>query len=736
MANKALKTFKYLILLFLSLAVMAIIYAYIANLNRFSGLTGDDFLYHFVYTGEWPAKGGPRVYRNLFDWLIAIYNHMTLWNARLTSIIFEIAAMQFPKSVFNVVNTIAYLAVGLEINILASGKRALLQPIRLLLVYLLMWFFLSGFGSTVLWVSGAANYLWPTVLILAFFMPYRFNYAVKKHYNLMNWAIFILGVLTGMSNEVGSSTAILVVGCFTFMRRPKGTLNDFWWKLVGVTANLISFIVMLFLSTGSSESQTYGEKAGLVYHVSDIITSTVSNSGPLLLVIIILGAIVLFDQPNFLKKLFSNHIFTTEEKPTFSAVIFFVSALAGMGAMVISPVLFPRLWFAVNILLLVSLMNLFEAYQLLRTDKFFTTSILIIAAAALSFMAIPSYQIHLQDIKPFYNVFYTHDKLARAAHKNGEKIVKLPGIPVTDDLYNPYKGTPYIMAGNPKKQWANTWMAHYWGVEQIKLDNSIPVQISPQQDLPPIHTIQSWFQKHFSNVKIAEKLKLPNVTTTANYVVSIKNTVGQPAINTQLDNHNLPADKPWLRNALILYLDVTTNQIVGTEQITSPYYEKYDISHASLAGFETLAENPKSYYFTTAYDQKITIKVKRPIMHINVYFNRIAYDGDHKKGIRIATVKLNGRSGQIATLKSPNGYTFANDQKTKQLKISQQNSEKEIVLKKLPLKERLKAYRGYILLVEILGLWLVLDILFAVAQKQLEKHTEHKRNRKKKINSD
>ncbi|GEL13978.1 hypothetical protein FC15_GL000693 [Lapidilactobacillus concavus DSM 17758] len=103
---------------------------------------------------------------------------MKLWNARLTSIIFEIAAMQVPKTVFNLINTMAYLLVGLEINLLATGKHALRQPLQLLLTYLLMWFFLSGFDSTVLWVSGAANYLWPTVIILAFFMPYRFNYHV------------------------------------------------------------------------------------------------------------------------------------------------------------------------------------------------------------------------------------------------------------------------------------------------------------------------------------------------------------------------------------------------------------------------------------------------------------------------------------------------------------------------------------------------------------------------------
>lgn len=180
MVKKASKFIKYGALFVGSLAVMAVIFTYILNINKFAGLTGDDFLYHFVYEGEWPAKGGPQEYHNLYDWMRAIHTHMTQWNARFTSIVFEIAAMQFPKWIINIVNTVVYLVVGFEINILTSGKRAIFRPLRQLAIYLLMWFFLAGFGSTVLWVSGTSNYLWPAVLMLGFFMPYRFDYHVKN----------------------------------------------------------------------------------------------------------------------------------------------------------------------------------------------------------------------------------------------------------------------------------------------------------------------------------------------------------------------------------------------------------------------------------------------------------------------------------------------------------------------------------------------------------------------------
>ena len=118
--------------------------------------------------------------------------------------------------------------------------------------------------------------------------------------------------------------------------------------------------------------------------------------------------------------------------------------------MAISPALFPRLWFAVNVLLMISILNFLTSYQMLRKDAFFTYTVLALVTLFLMFLAIPSYHYHLNNLKPFYNVFYTHEKLAKEARKTGKQVVRMPGIQIADDLYNPYMGTLYIMTGNPK----------------------------------------------------------------------------------------------------------------------------------------------------------------------------------------------------------------------------------------------------------------------------------------------
>ncbi|AVL02704.1 DUF3329 domain-containing protein [Pediococcus pentosaceus] len=723
MVKKASKFIKYGALFVGSLAVMAVIFTYILNINKFAGLTGDDFLYHFVYEGEWPAKGGPQEYHNLYDWMRAIHTHMTQWNARFTSIVFEIAAMQFPKWIINIVNTVVYLVVGFEINILTSGKRAIFRPLRQLAIYLLMWFFLAGFGSTVLWVSGTSNYLWPAVLMLGFFMPYRFDYHVKKYHNIMAWFVLILGVLVGMSNEVGSSTSILVVGFFSFFNRSKKDFNDLWWKTVGTVANAVAFICMLKISSGSAETKNYGKGDGFIYHLTKIILDTVAYSGPLLLVTFMLGLYVVFSQRQLFRRIFAPQTLTSLEQATLSGMIFLVSGLAGVGAMIISPVLFPRLWFAVNVLLIISLFNFFEAWQIMRKYSAFTSVVLVVAVAGLTYLGIPSYQFHLANLKESYNVFYTHEQLAKEVRAKGKKIVHMPGIQITTDLYNPYDGTPYIMPGN-KKLWANTWMAWYWKVDRIILDNSVPVRQTPQKDFPLITQVEKFYDKHIEPTKMLKNFKFPQITEKPKYVRSINNQVAPKSVNTKLDNSNLPANKPWLRNALIRYINVDTNRVVGTEQITSPYGQSYNISNASIVGYDTLKDNPKSYIFTKKYNQTINLKVKPHTKYVTLYFNQVDYDGKHKKSTLYATTYFLATTGQTATIQMPAGFIFKDGSTVRKLDIKENTGEVLYEVKKAPFKQQIKIYRGYYLLGIMMIVFVVLDVLLAWIGRVFEKRKQ------------
>ena len=149
------------------------------------------------------------------------------------------------------------------------------------------------------------------------------------------------------------------------------------------------------------------------------------------------------------------------------------------------------------------------------------------------------------------------------------------------------------------------------------MDNTVPLQKVSDKNSELVDWTMATYDKYLGDfqkrvVPIAPKTVLktessPNLTT--------ERTDQKP------NNSNLPADKPWLRNALIRYVNVKTNQIVATEQITSPYNENYDLSNASTKGYQTLKNNPKSYVFNQSFEQTIDIKVSPEMRIVTLFFN-------------------------------------------------------------------------------------------------------------------
>ncbi len=665
-------------------------------MNRFSGYTGDDFLYHFVYTGAWPSQN-LREYHNLWDWISAVHTHMTIWNARMTSIIFEIFAMQIPKGLFNIFNSVIYVLVGFLFNVLVSGKQAFLKPVRLALTFLLMWFFIPGMGSTILWVSGAANYLWPSLVILLFFLPFRFDIAVSN--NWISLGLFILGLLTGLTNEVGGSTAVLLALLFmvvNYKRWPSGRVLT---QAAGVFGAGIGFVVQLTLSSGSAKTQNYGKSAGLLQRISDVFLGTIQHSGLLILAILLLGGLLYLRRHQWTEKVTATVI---------AGLIFFVSGLAGSAAIVASPITPARLWFASNVLLIAALLLMIEAWQELRLQQVKTTVPLLIGVFGLTFVAIPSYAYNLKEIQNSYQYFHTAQSIAQQAQKDKETSARVPGIPITTNPYNPYAGTPYLVASDkPEKEWLNVWLAKYYGLNQVYLDNTVPLQKVSDKNSELVTWTMATYDKYLGNfqkriVTIAPKTVLK--TESAPRLTTIK-TDQKP------NNSNLPAYKPWLRNALIRYVNVTTNQIVATEQITSPYNETYDLSNASTKGYQSLKDNPKSYVFNQSFDQTIDIKVSPESRIVTLFFN-------DKNGDNVSTTDVKGLTGEVLTINLPKGYQIKGS-KTTTLSIDANTSwNKEIKMTKIPFWKDLGSFTSlYALLIGFL-LFGVYDIWLNQKMKQ------------------
>ncbi|GBG95931.1 DUF6056 family protein [Lactococcus termiticola] len=622
------------LLILISLAILMASFLFIFRLNQLSGYVADDYLYHFVYRGEWPTAQ-THAYHNPWDFIQGIATHMSIWNARFISIVFEISAMQFSKMTFDVGSSLIYVGLGLLMNVFISGRKVLYRPHHLALIFLLLWFFIPGFGTTILWVSGAANYLWPSLISLAFILPYYFNYQ-PKYPRLFTVVILILAICSAMSNEVAGAISSLAVLLFMLTNKPA---ELFGWRLTGFVASSAAFLTMIHLSGNSAETANYGDKLSIFQKLLSLSNGISQYSGWLLFI-----ATVMLLTFTFVAKLKhqteANFFFYFLGDPDvkLSAILLF-SGLAGCIAMLASPILPARLWFLPNIFFIIALVKLLD-----RLEAHFPWSLAlpIVASLSLGIIGLGSYEYASQDLKISDNIFYTNQIIAEKAHRAGKSSASLLGMPATASSYNPYNGEAYISAGDSHKIWTNTWIARFYGLDRVDLYNDQAIMQDPSQAPSLVswsiqqydHYLKAWIPINFAFFKPNQAIK-----------VSIKNQ------HPKISNSNIPASKPWLRNALIRYIDIDTGLLVGTERITSPLNDDYNISNAGIPGYQTLDSNPKNYHFTDKNDQEINLYVQPEKQKLTVYLNASKED-------TVASFEVTAKTGQLISIKAPKNYSF------------------------------------------------------------------------------
>ncbi len=127
--------------------------------------------------------------------------HYNLWGGRLVQS-FTQASLYWGKGVFNLINTIMYLVLLLEIYAIARPKRRFCWTL-LLLEHLVMMTMVPFFGTVYLWLCGSCNYLWGTALAL---IPILVLRSVMENgwfaqNRMMGVLCLPLGILGGWSNE-------------------------------------------------------------------------------------------------------------------------------------------------------------------------------------------------------------------------------------------------------------------------------------------------------------------------------------------------------------------------------------------------------------------------------------------------------------------------------------------------------------------------------------------------------
>ena len=193
----------------LFIAALLLLYLLMLALNLFTPFGMDDYYYAFsCLTGERMTR---------LDQLIpSLIAHGKVMNGRYAAHFFVQLFAMLPNFVFDLCNAAAFVLLVLGLYRLAGGARCY-DVRRLLLVGCPVFLLLPDFGSPVLWMSGALNYLWFGALAVWMLLPFR-NSLVDQAAPPRIGKVILLslgGLLLGNTSENFSMAFAFLLGlCF------------------------------------------------------------------------------------------------------------------------------------------------------------------------------------------------------------------------------------------------------------------------------------------------------------------------------------------------------------------------------------------------------------------------------------------------------------------------------------------------------------------------------------------
>lgn len=209
-------------------------------LNIKTPLIGDDFVYSFIYqTDDRLASVQDVIHSQVL--------HYYKWGGR--SVVHfgaQMLLLNYNPILVDTLNTLVFVALLMVVYFHITRKKELNINL-LLVVFALIWFFQPVFAETILWITGSANYLWGTFLILSFLLPYRFYN--NKEVSLWRSSLYTVlmlgfGIIAGWTNENTAAAMIVMTLAFLYYYHCQKWDKPLW-LLAGFIGALIGYGLMI-----------------------------------------------------------------------------------------------------------------------------------------------------------------------------------------------------------------------------------------------------------------------------------------------------------------------------------------------------------------------------------------------------------------------------------------------------------------------------------------------------------
>lgn len=424
-------------------------------LNHYFPITLDDWTYSMTE--------GRRV--GFADILPYQYVHYFNWGGR--SVVHSIAQFMLASGVFwgDVINSIGYVILVITIYYIANkGNKSNLS--LFIGINLLIWFLTPALIENIFWITGSANYMWGTLLILLFISFYCSAYLTGKSRD--SWGkgtgLFLFGVIAGWTNENMAVAMIFFIVCLILLMK-KEKLVIPRWMIFGLVGALVGCAFMLLApgnyvrNTGELNTLSSDAEPLYMFYFYRFTSILKMSSWYVLIPTIIYVAFLLF----YLK--FKRE--GNSKRILLLSLLFAITAGVATLAMVAAPIFPDRVWFAI-------LIFLFIATGLLYANLDFSISyigkplIAIIGVATLVF--IYSYWLSLSDFIRIRDIWAGRDSIVLAEKQRGVKDVIIYGRFNASDSWFVRPKTGDIPLDTI--EWMQNAYGRYMGVNTVKIFDS------------------------------------------------------------------------------------------------------------------------------------------------------------------------------------------------------------------------------------------------------------------------
>ncbi|MEK3772667.1 DUF6056 family protein [Paenibacillus sp. FSL R5-0887] len=441
-----------------------IIFGYFLKLNGFTPYWNDEFAYSFII-------GSDTRVNSMIDIISSQHYLYFNWTGRVIIQSLVQFFLLIGKDYFNIINSILVVfLIYLVCSFVRIRKFNTKDDLRdFIIATLLLWSLIPVMGQTIFWLAGAVNYLWATVIVLTFLLPYRYliegKYIIKNNITSVT-VMFFLGLLAGCSHENTVVTALAFVGITFVFVMYKYKRIPYWF--VSGTIGLVIGAAFLLLAPGNGVRK---EKMYFDISLNDQINGFIHSL-----------KYILNEQMTLFILFFVLFIFVLFKRSKSKAVdiglvaLLFVSGIISYLAMIASPEFPTRSTFIGVICIIISIMIL-SSY----INKKVVYIIMLISSIPF-FLSVTNLYKELQTVAHENDI---REKIVTESIAKGNVEVRLPAYSVkeSDRVFI------YDITSNPKYT-ANDHFAKYYGLKSVVID--APVLIVDLKD-PVINQYQLYY---------------------------------------------------------------------------------------------------------------------------------------------------------------------------------------------------------------------------------------------------